>query len=162
MAFLIFTARKIQLKRSISNLQYQDMLISQKYQNAQEAVTNFQEKMANLKDQISLFTQAASSQQMNQLYSQFGSNVTESQMAQIQQQQSAIQQRAALTSQVANSIFESINKVQLAQLKAEENRLESQKDSIENKLKMQQEELKSVQEAEKEGIKDSAPTFGLA
>ena len=162
MAFLIFTARKIQLKRSISNLQYQDMLISQKYQNAQEAVTNFQEKMANLKDQISLFTQAASSQQMNQLYSQFGSNVTEAQMASIQQQQSAIQQRAALTSQVANSIFESINKVQLAKLKAEENRLESQKDSIENKLKMQQEELKSVQEAEKEGIKDSAPTFGLA
>ena len=162
MAFLIFTARKIQLKRSISNLQYQDMLISQKCQNAQEAVTNFQEKMANLKDQISLFTQMGSQQQMNQLYSQFGSNVTESQMAQIQQQQSAIQQRAALTSQVANSIFESINKVQLAQLKAEENRLESQKDSIENKLKMQQEELKSVQEAEKEGIKDSAPTFGLA
>ena len=45
---------------------------------------------------------------------------------------------------------------------AEENRLESQKDSIENKLKMQEQELKSVEEAEKEGIKDATPTFGLA
>jgi len=162
MAFLIFTARKIQLKRSISNLQYQDMLISQKYQDAQEAVTNFQEKMASMKDQISLFTQAASSQQVSQLYSKYGSNVTSEQMAAIQSQQTAIQQRAAIVSQATNSIFESINKVQLAKLKAEENRLESQKDSIENKLKMQQEELKGVQEAEKEGIKDAAPTFGLA
>ena len=162
MAFLIFTARKIQLKRSISNLQYQDMLVSQKYQDAQEAVTNFQEKMASLKDQISLFTQAASSQQVGQLYSQYGSNVTADQMQAIQMQQSNIQQRAALVSQATNSIFESINKVQLAKLKAEENRLESQKDSIENKLKMQQQELKSVEEAEKEGIKDATPTFGLA
>ena len=160
MAFLIFTARKIQLKRSISNLQYQDMLISQKYQDAQEAVTNFQEKMANLKDQISLFTQMGTQNQMNQLYSQYGSS--QANQAIMMQQQQAIQQRASIVSQATNSIFESINKVQLAKLKAEENRLESQKDSIENKLKMQQEELKSVQEAEKEGIKDAAPTFGLA
>ena len=162
MAFLIFTARKIQLKRSISNLQYQDMLISQKYQDAQEAVTNFQEKMANMKDQISLFTQAASSQQVSKLYAQYGSNVTSEQMTAIQQQQTMIQQKAAIASQATNSIFESINKVQLAKLKAEENRLESQRDSIENKLKMQQQELKSVEEAEKEGIKDAVPTFGLA
>ena len=162
MAFLIFTARKIQLKRQISNLQYQDMLVAQQYQNAQEAVTNFQEKMANMKDQISLFTQSASQQQLSQLYSQYGSNIDEAAAARMQQQQAAIQQRAALTSQAVNSVFESINKVQLAKLKSVENRLESQKDSIENKLKMQQEELKSVEEAEKEGIKNSAPTFGLA
>jgi len=162
MAFLIFTARKIQLKRQISNLQYQDMLVAQQYQNAQEAVTNFQEKMANMKDQISLFTQSASQQQLSQLYSQYGSNMDEAAAARMQQQQAAIQQRAALTSQAVNSVFESINKVQLAKLKSVENRLESQKDSIENKLKMQQEELKSVEEAEKEGIKNSAPTFGLA
>ena len=162
MAFLIFTARKIQLKRQISTLQYQDMLVSQKYQDAQEAVTNFQEKMASLKDQISLFTQMGTSQQVGQLYNQFGSNMTSEQMQAVQMQQSAIQQRAALVSQATNSIFESINKVQLAKLKAEENRLESQKDSIENKLKMQQQELKSEEEAEKEGIKDATPTFGLA
>ena len=120
------------------------------------------EKTASLKDQISLFTQMGTSQQVGQLYNQFGSNMTSEQMQAVQMQQSAIQQRAALVSQATNSIFESINKVQLAKLKAEENRLESQKDSIENKLKMQQQELKSVEEAEKEGIKDATPTFGLA
>ena len=167
MAFLLFAARKIQLKREINAKQYEVSLIASKYQEATQRVADKQQAMTDMKNafqaQTSLFTQmgqtaavAAMTQSANQAGQQL--NVQAMQYALTQGTQAGNSLATA-----ANSIFDSIvgqqNKAELARLQAQASSLETRKTSLETQLKQLTAEYDSyAQQVDKE-VKEAAPSF---
>ena len=188
MGFLLFAARKLQLKREINSKQYELTVLTSQYNDAQKRVKDFQEQMNNMKNMTSVFAQGLQSAATNQAYAnyvdslanqakrseaeqglvdRFGkSQLTTSDYQLLNQATlSGTQGGAAIASaftNVTNSIFEAANKVELAKLTAQENSLELKKGSLESELSLLQGEYDSVKGQEKEALKDAIPQFGLA
>ena len=180
MGFLLFAARKLQLKREINTKNYELMTITARYNDAQKRVADFQQSMSDMKSMMSIFSagiqQQGVAQALNAFASQNGLAADFSQQAQaswtqeqrqaaaaaVQAGQMAGSQMATAINGITDGIFSSINKVQLAQLQAEQNALDVRKESLESELQLLQGEYQSVKEAEKESVKSAVPQFGLA
>ena len=195
MGFLLFAARKLQLKREINNKNYELMVLTSQYNQAQKRVAQFQEQMENAKQMTSVFAQAMSANAgrqaytdaikdlkksnkdgdaelatrlqnfVNSGYKDYSSlNSTDSSViTSISQQANQVGSAFATAfTTVTDSIFDAANKVQLAQLKAQENSLELRKSSLESEVALLDEEYKAVKSKEGEAIKDAVPQFGLA
>ena len=187
MGFLLFAARKLQLKREINNKNYELTVLTSQYNQAQKRVAAFQEQMENAKNMTSIFAQAMQANANRSAYTQYLSTCTdasfkeklqnflngdsnpgftteESQTVTRISQQGAQAGSALATAYttVTDSIFDAANKVQLAKLQAEENRLELRKGSLESELSLLQGEYDAVKGQEKDAIKDAVPQFGLA
>ena len=181
MGFLLFAARKLQLKREINTKNYELMTITARYNDAQKRVADFQQTMSDMKSAMSIFAAGYQQQGVQAALAQFATqnglqadangqydfnSLTD---AQRQAMATAVQtgtmagtQMATAINGITNGIFDSINKVQLAQLQAEQNTLDVRKESLESELSLLQGEYQSVKEAEKEAAKSAVPQFGLA
>ena len=179
MGFLLFAARKLQLKREINTKNYELMTITAQYNDAQKRVAEFQQTMSDMKSMMSIFSAGIQQQGVLQaLHSyadqnglahsnqeDFNSWTTEQKQAAsaaVQVGQMAGTQMATAINGITDGIFSSINKVQLAQLQAQQNTLDVRKESLESELQLLQGEYQSVKEAEKEAVKSAVPQFGLA
>ena len=188
MGFLLFAARKLQLKREINNKNYELMVLTSQYNSAQKRVAQFQEQMENAKQMTSVFAQGLQAYANQSAYAQYVDSLRNKQNKTEQEQglvdrfgnsqlqpsdyqllsqvsymgsQAGSSIASAFTT-VTDSIFDAANKVQLAQLKAQENSLELRKSSLESEVSLLEEEYKAVKSKEGEAIKDAVPQFGLA
>ena len=165
MGFLLFAARKIQLKREINSKNYELVLIANKLQEATKAVADKQQAISDMQGMINTYSSLFNSQLQQQAYGSLGSLTSSNAAAsQLAFQQSS--QAATALSGAVNSIFSSVvnaqNKAELARLQAQEQSLDNRKTSIETQLKQLESEYSSYDEAVKQSAKDAAPQFGLA
>ena len=175
MAFLLFAARKIQLKREINSKQYEVALIASKFEEATKKVADKQQAMTDMKNAFqsstSLFTQMGQSAAVAALIAQDtngqvsdGSKITNLQAYQYALQQGT--QAGTTLATAANSVFDSIvgsqNKAELARLNAQASALETRKTALETQLKQLEAEYQNYDSALSNSVKEAAPSFGLA
>ena len=165
MGFLLFAARKIQLKREINSKNYELMLITNKIEEATKAVGEKQQAISDMQGMINTYSSVFNSQLQQQAYNSLG-NITSSNAAASQFAFQTASQAATSLSSTVNSIFSSVvnaqNKAELARLQAQEQSLETRKTTIETELEQLSNEYKTYDDAVKQSAKDAAPQFGLA
>jgi len=163
--FLLFTARKLQLKRELNEMSYQQTQISNAYKQAQKETADFQKNMAMAKGTASVWTEAGMSG-----LSLAGNGVVQSQLKDGNTEKAAIAQNNVnngvniarqMMQNSQNSVFDAINNVKLAQLQAKENTLSQEADSMATRISFTQQEYDAAKSAEKEEVKNATPTFGL-
>ncbi len=180
MAFLLFSARKLQLTRQLNEKQYEQMLITQKHEQAVKKVADFQQAMTDMKNMTSVFTNgianAAQSQAVmtylgTDLYKklQSGATLTEEEQTKVSGAQQASMvgaqagtQYAQAISSVTESIFNSANKTQLAMLQAQSQTLETKLKALDTQVSYITKQLERVESAESSSIDAATPKFGLA
>ena len=173
MSFLMFAARKIQIKRLMNSKNYELTLITEQANQAAQKVANAQEAQTAAKNQVSVFTSQLQSQAQYQalaaLKNQTGidasqmssDNMTAIQAAVQQGSQAGAQLATAITS-ITDSIFSAQNKAELSRLQAQQQTLDMRKESLQTQLKSLQGEYQQCESAESESAKSLAPKFGLA
>ena len=172
MAFLLFAARKIQLKREINAKQYEVALIASRYQEATQKVADKQQAMTDMKNafqaQTSLFAQVgqASAVALMTEEAKKAGKLDENGQLSVQAMQYALTngtQAGNTLATAANSIFDSIvgqqNKAELARLQAQASSLETRKTSLETQLKQLEQEVQNYDQALNNSVKEAAPSF---
>ena len=180
MGFLLFAARKIQLTRKLNEKQYEQMLISQKHEQAVKKVADFQQAMTDMKNMTSVFTNgivnAAQSQAVmtylgTDLFKklQSGATLTEEEQTKVNgaQQAAYVGSQAGTryaqgVSAVTESIFNAANKTQLAMLQAQSQTLETRLKALDTQVSYIDKQLQAVEKAESNSIDAATPKFGLA
>ena len=179
MAFLLFAARKIQLKREINSKQYEVALIASKFQEASQAVADKQQAMNDQKNafnsmtslfQASLKNQALVQLQNDSRYAQYFQNgqlvadAEGSRAVQMAYQNASTAADAMInaTSSIFNGIQDAQNKAELARLQAQASSLETRKTGLETQLKQLEAEYQNYDQALNNSVKEAAPQFGLA
>ena len=171
MAFLLFAARKLQIKRDLNAKNYELMNISSQYASAHKKVAEQQERVSNLKNQASIFAQQIQNnyaqmgaESMNQLLA--NGNATKDDYQTAMKSFNDAQYFGTIVGNIFNKLSECTaehtEKVQLAQLQAFEQQLEMKKTAIENEVKLLESEYSTYDSAVKESAKAAAPQFGLA
>ena len=174
MAFLLFAARKIQLKREINSKQYEVALISGKYQEAAQKVADKQQAVTDMKNvfqaQTSLFVQAGQAKSVAEMTAEArrAGKLDENGNLKIDAMQVALSQgtqAGTALATAANSIFDNIvgtqQKAELARLQAQASSLETRKTSVETQLKQLEAEYSSYDQALNNAVKEAVPQFGL-
>ena len=172
MAFLLFAARKIQLKREINAKQYEVALIASKFQEATQKAADKQQAMTDMKNafqaQTSLFTQMGQTAAVAAMTKAARENgkLDENGQLNIQAMQYALTQGTQAgnsLSTAANSIFDSIvgqqNKAELARLNAQASALETRKASLETQLQQLSAEYDAYSQQVEKNVKEAAPSF---
>jgi len=155
MGFLLFAARKLQLKRQINQLSYRNIELSQEQQTVSQKLKDLQLAQQKAQNTINIFATAANSaQQMSALTS--GQNIQMSMLAANQTTP------ATYAANVMNSIFTAANATELARLNAKDSEISLELENNESQLELLQNEYQSVKKAEANEAQNSAPTFGLA
>ena len=155
MGFLLFAARKLQLKRQINQLSYRNIELSQEQQTVSQKLKDLQLAQQKAQNTINIFATAANSaQQMAALTS--GQNIQMSMLAANQTTP------ATYAANVMNSIFTAANATELARLNAKDSEISLELENNESQLELLQNEYQSVKKAEANEAQNSAPTFGLA
>ena len=192
MGFLLFAARKTQLTREINAKQYEMQLVTFQYEAAQKKVTRFNEQMQNMKNMTSVFAQGIQSNGSVSAYRSLLNQPDEKVPAEVKaavqrmlsgdmsalsglsnEQRQALSQVSQMGAQagaslasaftnVSDSIFDAVNKVELAKLNAQESALQLKKGSLETEIEMLTKEKEAIQGKEAEALKDAIPQFGLA
>ena len=173
MSFLMFAARKIQIKRLVNAKNYELTLITEAANEAARKVADAQEAQTAAKNQVSVFTTnlqtAAQNQSLAALQQQTGINPNEVNADNMSAIQAALQQGtqagAALASAVTSitdAIFSAQNKAELAKLQGQQQVLDMKKEALQTELKSLQNEYQASESAESESAKSLAPKFGLA
>jgi len=185
MSFLLFAARKMQLKREINANSYEQIVVQNQLQAAQKRVSQFQEHMTAMKNMTSVFAQGLQASANQAAYAQYAQSNTDELAEKLRKQQAGEQvsftnedyQRlsqiatvgqqggAALAqafSAVSDSIFTSVSNVQLAVLQAESTRLENKQTSLKTEGQLLAAEYQEYDQAISSAIKEATPKFGLA
>ena len=167
MSFLLFAARKMQLKREINANSYEQIKVQDQLKAAQKRVSNFQEQMTQMKNMTSIFARSLQAQATVQGYQDAGIDYNNTQSLQDNSAKvSTIQQGAtALAStfqNVTDSIFTAVNNVQLEALKAESDRLDNKLTSLKTEAQLLNAECQEYDQAISSSVKEAAPKFGLA
>ena len=190
MGFLLFAARQMQLKREINHNSYEQIVVQDQLKAAHTKVTQFNEQMNNMKNMTSVFAEGIKSNGSIAAYRAAAAN--ENTPAEVKEainkmlagdmsalngltneQRQALSQVGQMGSQagsslataftnVSGSIFDAINRVELAKLQAQENQLQLKSDSLKQEGQLLATELQSYEEALGSAVKEAAPKFGLA
>jgi len=181
MGFLLFAARKLQIKRELNSKNYELMLVTDQYNQAAKKVSLFQQSMSNLKQATSAMTSTLADNNVAKAFAQmFGANsdqyeaVKSGDLSSLSQEDLkkasaagqlaslATNQLAATVEAVSNSVFDTVNKAKLAQLQSQQQSLDLKKESIESEVSLLSGEYDKVKQAEGQAVKSAAPEFGLA
>ena len=174
MSLLLFSTRKIQLKREINAMNYELQQIILQKQDAQKTVADKQQYMTDMKNMTSVFASGITNQAIGEALSQAGISAEDYQNQNLSQDQmnlareavtrgsQAGAQMSAAFSAITNTIIDAANKQELTRLQAISQSLELKQNAIQSQLSSLDTEYKSVESAEKEAAQSSAPRFGLA
>ncbi len=164
MGFLLFAARKLQLKRQINQLSYRQIQLSQEQQQITDQIAQQQQKqqqVQNIFNTIGTMVNGAQNvAQAQQLASLKGQDLTQTQIQSLFNNNQFNGITAATN--VMNSVFTAQNNVQLSQLQNKDNEISMELESLDSKLKLLQAEYDSVKKGEQSEAQNAAPTFGLA
>ena len=160
MGFLLFAARKLQLKRQINQLSYRNIELSQEQQTVSQKIKDLQLAQQKAQNTINIFATAANSAQQMAAGTQA---LAGGQNAQLSSMLAANQTSpATYATNVMNSIFTAANATELARLNAKDSEISLELENNESQLELLQNEYQSVKKAESNEAQNSAPTFGLA
>lgn len=160
MGFLLFAARKLQLKRQINQLSYRNIELSQEQQTVSQKIKDLQLAQQKAQNTINIFATAANSAQQMAAGAQA---LAGGQNAQLSSMLAANQTSpATYATNVMNSIFTAANATELARLNAKDSEISLELENNESQLELLQNEYQSVKKAESNEAQNSAPTFGLA
>ena len=160
MGFLLFAARKLQLKRQINQLSYRNIELSQEQQIVSQKLKDLQLAQQKAQNTINIFATAANSAQQMAAGAQA---LAGGQNAQLSYMLAANQTSpATYAANVMNSIFTAANATELARLNAKDSEISLELENNESQLELLQNEYQSVKKAESNEAQNSAPTFGLA
>lgn len=174
MSFLMFAARKIQIKRELNAKNYELTLITQAANDAAKKVADAQEAQTAIKNQVSVFaSQITSASQASAIAalkrdcpSMDFSNINADNMGAYQyalnQGTQAGNALASAFTSITDSIFSAQNKAELARLQAQQQTLDMKKETLQTQLKSLQGEYQACEQGETESAKSLAPKFGLA
>ena len=162
MGFLLFAARKLQLKRQINQLSYRNMQLNQEQETVSQKIKNLQQAQQAAQNQVNVFATkinaanqfAGATQQLSGLMA--GQQVT---MGSIFNSQIS---PATMAAQAMNDIFTAANAGQLAELNAKDSQISLEIDNNESQLELLQNEYQSVKKAESNEAQNCISTFGLA
>ena len=167
MGFLLFAARKLQLKRQINQLQYRQMQLSQEQQQISSQIAQQQQRQQQVQNSLNYINTLSNSlaninnnTQVLTAY-QAGGNALQQLGASIYASANTINP-TSLATNVMNSVFTAQNNVQLTQLQGKDSQISLELENTESQLKLLQAEYESVKKAESSEIQNCAPTFGLA
>ena len=173
MSFLMFAARKLQIKREMNAKNYELQLITQAATDAANKVALAQEAQAAAKNQVSIFTSqlqgAGQNAALIAMANQTGidtSSVNKDNIGAInyalnQGSQAGNALASAITT-MTDSIFSAQNKAELARLQAQQNSLDMRKGSLETQLKSLEGQYQAAEQAESDSAKSLAPKFAVA
>ena len=172
MSFLMFAARKIQIKREMNSKNYELTLITAAANDAAKRVADAQEAQTAAKNQVSLFTSQLQGMGQNASMAQLAnSGILNGKTDQQQYQAYAIalqmgsqagNQLASAITSITDSIFSAQNKAELTRLQAQQQTLDMRKESLQTQLNSLQGEYQACADGEKQAAKSLAPQFGLA
>ena len=173
MSFLMFAARKLQIKREMNAKNYELQLITQAATDATNKVAQAKEAQAAAKNQVSIFTSqlqgAGQNAALAALTAQTGIDTSSVNADNIQAINAALSQGSqagnALASAITtmtNSIFSAQDKAELARLTAQQTALDLRKGSLESQLKSLEGQYQAAEQAESDSAKSLAPKFVVA
>ncbi len=169
MGFLLFAARKLQLKRQINQLSYRQIQLSQEQQRITDQIAQQQQKQQQIQNIFNTVgTMINGAQSVNQAMQLKTLNDKELSKAEISAAYQTMMngnkefQGMTYATNVMNSVFTAQNNVQLSQLQNKDNEISMELESVDSKLKLLQAEYENVKKGEQSEAQNSAPTFGLA
>ena len=166
MGFLLFAARKLQLKRQINQLSYRQIQLSQEQQQITDQIAQQQQKqqqVQNIFNTIGTMVNGAQNvAQMTQMASLKDQNLSLDQIKALYTNSTSQYSGITAATNVMNSVFTAQNNVQLSQLQNKDNEISMELESLDSKLKLLQAEYDSVKKGEQSEAQNAAPTFGLA
>ena len=181
MSFLLFAARKMQLKREINANNFEQIKVQDQLKAAQKRVSIFQDTMAQIKNTTNASARALQAAALNKGYADltglkvedfssaedFGRAVSAKlQESSSQQDISRVQTGASAVASafqsVTDSIFTAVSNVQLEVLKAESDRLDNKLTSLKTEGQLLSTEYQEYDQAISSAVKEAAPKFGLA
>ena len=164
MGFLLFAARKLQLKRQINQLQFRQMQLSQEQQQISEQISQQQQKQQQVQNSLNYINTISNSlagiQQATQMQNMYTNGSIPA--AAITSLFTNNVNPTTLATNVMNSVFTAQNNVQLTQLQGKDSQISLELENTESQLKLLQAEYESVKKAESSEAQNCAPTFGLA
>ena len=173
MSFLMFAARKLQVKRELNAKNYELQLITQAATDAANKVAQAQEAQAAAKNQVSIFTSqlqgAGQNAALIAMAKQTGidtSSVNKDNIGAInyalnQGSQAGNALASAITA-MTDSIFSAQNKAELARLQAQQTALDLRKGSLETQVNTLKGQYDAAEKAETESAQSLAPKFVVA
>ena len=161
MGFLLFAARKLQLKRQINQLSYRNMQLNQEQETVSQKIKNLQQAQQAAQNQVNIFATKMNSanqiaggvQQLAGLAN--GQAVSMNYM-------STQMTPATMAANVMNSIFTAANQAQLAELNAKDSEISLELENNDSQLELLQNEYQSVKKAESNEAQNCVSNFGLA
>ena len=181
MSFLLFAARKMQLKREINANNFEQIKVQDQLKAAQKRVSIFQDQMSQMKNMTSVMARALQAKATQTGYAQAlnvnedfmnrwaNGQLTDKEKEQVQNAQASLSQVqtgatavASAFSTVTDSIFTAVSNVQLEVLKAESDRLDNKLTSLKTEGQLLSTEYSEYDQAISSAVKEAAPKFGLA
>ena len=163
MGFLLFAARKLQLKRQINQLSYRNMQLNQEQETVSQKIKNLQQAQQAAQNQVNIFaTRINAANQMTNATQQFTGLMAGQQLTSGSVFSLAQITPATMAAQAMNDIFTAANASQLAELNAKDSEISLEIDNNESQLELLQNEYQSVKKAESNEAQNCISTFGLA
>ena len=188
MGFLLFSARKLQLKAKMNQLQYRQMQLSQEQQTIASQIADKQQAINAAKNQLGICSQmtmmnsimstlngnadiqsiltekGTNIQALLQGASNFNLSAEQTQKLQYAYAvaQNQAQMQSAYATNVMNSVLDASSKVELTQLQNKDSQISLEIENIESQLKLVSGEYDAAKKGEQSEAQSSAPTFGLA
>jgi len=161
MGFLLFAARKLQLKRQINQLSYRNMQLNQEQETVSQKIKNLQQAQQAAQNQVNIFaTQMNSANQIAGGFQQLA-GLTNGQAVSMNYMGTQMTP-ATMAANVMNSIFTAANQAQLAELNAKDSEISLELENNDSQLELLQNEYQSVKKAESNEAQNCVSNFGLA
>ena len=161
MGFLLFAARKLQLKRQINQLSYRNMQLNQEQETVSQKIKNLQQAQQAAQNQVNIFaTQMNSANQIAGGFQQLA-GLANGQAVSMNYMGTQMTP-ATMAANVMNSIFTAANLAQLAELNAKDLEISLELENNDSQLELLQNEYQSVKKAESNEAQNCVSNFGLA
>ena len=163
MGFLLFAARKLQLKRQINQLSYRNMQLNQEQETVSQKLKNLQQAQQAAQNQVNVWATKMNAIQQGSTASQNLASIFSGQMTTgTTNFFNSAMSPATLAANCMNDIFTAANASQLAELNAKDSEISLEIENNESQLQLLQNEYQSVKKAESNEAQNCVSTFGLA
>lgn len=167
MGFLIFAYRKLSLIRRIHDLQYRQMVLTEREHRITDQIGLVQQAVSIGKNIINTLSSGSLFTLQKEIRDKYTDPATGQVSLKPEDQQKLMLEMDERKNQIlyatgaSNSIFEASNQAIMGPLNAEDSSITMQIKAIDSQLTLMNKELESVEKGESEAAKMCTPKFGL-